>query len=89
MPKLKVKRCVKQGGCFTREQLEEIAAAMELDLAGGTGVGVSGALAAGGVLKQVYYGSEPPFDTCSPWQQVNQCGEPIGKVKNYIDGFWQ
>ena len=36
----------------------------------------------------VIYSEDPPIDTCYPWQKVNGCCYPIGKIKNYREGEW-
>lgn len=83
---LKVK-CVVPNGCFSRAQLEELAKALTVDTSSSSsGVGVSGS---NGSIRQVYYGKNAPFDICTPWQKVNDCGEPIGRVKSFIGGKWQ
>lgn len=84
--RITVKSCIMPNGCFSREQLEEIAAALQFTADGSMGVGVQGALNGG--IKSVWYGKDAPFDTCQPWQKVNDCGEPIGKVKFFKGGRW-
>jgi hypothetical protein len=41
-----------------------------------------------GVAKTVMFSSNPPFDHGILWQKVNDCGEPIGKVKHFKLGRW-
>ncbi len=36
----------------------------------------------------VIFSEDPPMDTCSPWQKVNCCGAPVGKMKFYREGEW-
>jgi hypothetical protein len=84
--KLQLNTCAgSSGSCFTKEQLQEIANALEVSMATPSGVGVSGA---GGSIVPVYYGKDAPFNTCTPWQKVNECGEPIGRVKHFKGGVW-
>ena len=37
----------------------------------------------------VTYSEKAPLETCLPWQQVDGCGTPIGKVKTYNKGVWE
>ena len=36
----------------------------------------------------VIYSETAPLDTCYPWQMVNGCCYPIGKVKHFREGAW-
>lgn len=35
------------------------------------------------------WSEEAPCDTRYPWQPINGCGEPVGKVKKFTNGYWQ
>jgi hypothetical protein len=62
--------------CFTREQLECIAAAMCV-----SGVDSN--------TKSVYFSETPPPNPNTPWQKTDCCGNPVGKILFYKDGIWQ
>ena len=64
------------GGCFTAEQLREIAASLQVELPADT--------------RLVQFSPTPPACTTLPWQPTDQCGGyPVGVDKFFKGGAWK
>lgn len=60
--------------CFSKHQLESIAASLKITIPDS--------------MRLVYYGQTAPLDITLTWQPTSGSGDPVGKVKVFKEGDW-